>query len=177
MYKTPPECDVYDIERDARNYSGDLPVIAHPPCRAWGQLRHFAKPRPDEKELAVFAVSEVRRCGGVLEHPRRSTLWPHCGLPRPGKPRDVYGGFSIGVSQFVFGHNAEKLTLLYIVGSVPKNLPPIPLIMGEAPMVCGGCKTGRRKEIPKAEREHTPIAFAKWLVEVAESCHPHHASP
>ncbi|MWL55341.1 hypothetical protein GQL84_23735, partial [Escherichia coli] len=61
-----PECDVFDIERDARTFAGGMPVVAHPPCRAWGRLRKFAKPRPDEKALALFAVAQVRAFGGVL---------------------------------------------------------------------------------------------------------------
>lgn len=67
--------DVWDIDRDARGYMGSAPVIAHPPCRAWGRLAHMAKPRYDEKELAIFAVNQVRRVGGILEHPEFSGLW------------------------------------------------------------------------------------------------------
>src|SRR5689334_16938297 len=75
IYKTMKECDVWDIERDARNYPGGMPVICHPPCRAWGQLAHMAKPRQDEKDLARHAVKMVRTNGGVLEHPATSRLW------------------------------------------------------------------------------------------------------
>src|SRR3972149_3930233 len=91
------DCDVWDIDRDARNYTGNAPVIAHPPCRAWGRLRHFAKPRPDEKDLALFAVATVRRCGGVLEHPASSTLWQAADLPLPGYPADRFGGWTFPV--------------------------------------------------------------------------------
>ena len=83
-YKALPGCDVWDAERDARRWPGGCPVVAHPPCRAWGRLRHFAKPRPDEKALALWAVEQVRKFGGVLEHPASSTLWPAAGLPAPG---------------------------------------------------------------------------------------------
>lgn len=57
VYKTLPDVEVYDIERDARTYDGPWPVVAHPPCRAWGRLRTFASPRPDERNLARLAVA------------------------------------------------------------------------------------------------------------------------
>lgn len=66
IYKSMPECDVWDIERDARNWPGGCPAIAHPPCRAWGELSHMANPRPDEKDLAIFAVEKIREWGGFL---------------------------------------------------------------------------------------------------------------
>ena len=87
IYKTLPGCDVLDIERDARNWPGGCPVVAHPPCRAWGRLRAFAKPRNDEKELALLAIEHVRQFGGVLEHPAASTLWDAAGLRRLALPR------------------------------------------------------------------------------------------
>ena len=67
IYKRLEAADVWDMERDARCWPGGAPVVAHPPCRAWGRLRHFAKPRPDEKGLALHAVAAVREHGGVLE--------------------------------------------------------------------------------------------------------------
>lgn len=95
IYKTMPGCDVYDIERDARTWPGGCPVVAHPPCRAWGRLRKFAKPRDDEKSLGPWAVEQVRTWGGVLEHPAESTLFAHCGMPRPGQFPDEHGGWSV----------------------------------------------------------------------------------
>lgn len=173
VYKTIPGLDVYDIERDARTWPGGCPVIAHPPCRAWGRLRHMASPRPDEKDLARWAVRQVRTWGGVLEHPNASTLWRDQGLPSPGF-RDAYGGWTLPVCQYWFGHRAEKRTLLYIVGCDPQDIPAYPMTMQRATHVVG--TSGRRKdgsrlqdrpEITKAEREHTPPAFAHWLVDLA----------
>lgn len=180
-YKTMPDCDVWDAERDARKWPGGAPVVAHPPCRAWGRLRALANPRHDEKALALFAVDQVRTHGGVLEHPKCSTLWPVAGLPAPGR-RDEFGGWTLPIFQNWFGHRAEKPTLLYIVGCEPGELPPIPFVLGEATHVIGASgrradggrlhkgDAGWRPEVTKAEREHTPPALAAWLVEVAHLC-------
>jgi hypothetical protein len=174
IYKAMPGCDVYDMERDARRYRGDMPVVAHPPCRAWGALRHMAKPRPDEKRLALWAVLQVRLWGGVLEHPAGSMLWPEAKLPEVGE-RDAWGGFTIIIPQFWFGHLADKATRLYICGCEPNELPPVPYVLGEAPRTMAGVRkhqlaAGRKPELLKSDREKTPPAFAAWLVELARRC-------
>lgn len=175
-YKLMPNCDVFDMERDARTYAGGLPVVCHPPCRAWGRLRHMAKPRPDEKELAFFAVDKVRQCGGVLEHPASSTLWQAAGLPNPGY-RDAAGGWTLPVNQHWWGHRAEKATWLYIVGCEPKNIPDMPIrldlpthIISSSGRRKDGSRRKDRPEISKAEREHTPPELAAWLVKLASMC-------
>jgi hypothetical protein len=97
-------------------------------------------------------------------------------LPKPGisASQDKYGGWSLGVHQWEFGHRARKATLLYIVGCAPFLLPELPLRLGYAEFVvsiCGRRKDGTRKatpEIHKWEREATPLDFAKWLVKLAE---------
>jgi len=168
--------DCWDIERDATKWPGGNPVIAHPPCRAWGKLVHFAKPREGEKELAIKSIEWIRKYGGVLEHPAASRLWPFLKLPKTGM-KDRYGGYSICIDQFWFGHKARKKTLLYICGCAESELPPIPLRFDAVTHVVGLNKKNRfgrvndnRKEITRAEREHTPIALAKWLIEVANKC-------
>lgn len=177
IYKAISGCDVFDIDRDARTYTGDLPVVAHPPCRAWGRLRQFAKPRPDEKDLAIFAIDQIRRLGGVLEHPAQSSLWPVAGLPPCGASGDAYGGWSLAVDQFWFGHRARKRTFLYICGIEPSQLPPLPLVLGDAPMIITSSRrraadgSRYRKAVPDVEREATPRDFALWLLEVARRCH------
>ncbi len=164
--------DCWDISRDARNYDGKNPVVAHPPCRAWGQLSHMAKPRPDEKELALFAIDQVRRVGGVLEHPAASKLWPQY-LPLPGT-KDNWGGYSICIDQFWFGHRCKKKTLLYIVGVAERHLPDIPIrydaithIIGTSGRRKDGKRASSRKEVSKKEREATPEQLAQWLLETA----------
>ena len=129
VYKTLPDCDVWDEERDARNWAGGLPVVAHPPCAQWGRLYKFATVNLAVKSLAVLAVRDVRNHGGVLEHPCGSKLWKHCGLPKPGH-FDKWGGFTISVLQQWFGHRAEKATWLYICGLRPADLPEMPFVMG-----------------------------------------------
>jgi hypothetical protein len=181
FYKTVPHVDVYDADRNAMTWPGGSPIVAHPPCRSWGSLRHFAKPRPGEKELALWAVDQVRKHGGVLEHPAASTLWPVAGLPRPGE-RDEWGGWSLLVSQVWWGHRAEKKTLLYIVGCEPHEAPALPRTRLKATHVIARCApradgTRQRKgdpswrpEVTDAEREHTPPKFALWLLELARRC-------
>lgn len=180
IYKSIPGTDVFDADRDALRWPGGTPVVAHPPCRAWGQLRHMANPRDGEKELAIFAIDQVRRFGGVLEHPKNSSLWPFFGI-QDAPRRDAFGGWTLPINQSWWGHRAEKATRLYVVGCEPSDVPTIPLVLGDAPCVCGtpGAYKGRRlrrgdpgwrPEITKAEREHTPKALAQWLVELARRC-------
>lgn len=175
VYKT-LGVDCWDIERDATKWPGGNPLIAHPPCRAWGQLSHFANPRPGEKELAIKSIELIREWGGVLKHPAASRLWKEIDLPYPGR-YDEYGGFSICIDQFWFGHKAVKKTLLYICGCNQGDLPPVPMRFDAIEFVVSSCKRnkfGRRgtgkKEITKAEREHTPVELARWLIEVALKC-------
>lgn len=170
VYKTLPGCDVWDIERDARQWPGGGPVVAHPPCRAWGRLRAFANPRKGERLLATWSVRQVRNFGGVLEHPASSQLWPKAGLPAPGK-HDKYGGWTLPIVQNWWGHRAEKKTLLYICGCDPSELPDMPYVMGDATHVIQSRKrTDYRPHVSKAEREHTPPELAAWLVELARRC-------
>jgi hypothetical protein len=173
IYKSFQCCDVYDIKRDARTFHGGLPVVAHPPCRAWASLRFHAKPRPGEKDLAFFAIDSVRKNGGVLEHPEKTALFNVAGLPQVGE-YDEHGGFTIIVDQNWFGHRARKRTRLYIVGCKISDLPPMPIKLGEATHTVG-LWSGRNKatcrpSINKREFESTPAEFAEWLVDVAKLC-------
>lgn len=167
VYKTLPNCCVYDDLRDARSFEGGMPVVCHPPCAQWSRLFRFAADRPLEKALAPFCVDVVRREGGVLEHPAFSRLWRECGLPLPGE-RDGWGR-TIGISQYWFGHAAEKRTWLYIVGA--REVFELPFTMGYPQVTCGKSRLRSRREQPKADRERTPEAFARWLVDLAAQCY------
>lgn len=171
IYRTLEGTDVYDEDRDARTWPGGCPVVAHPPCRTWGCLKAFARAPPHEHALAPWAVEQVQRWGGVLEHPKGSSLWKELGLPKPGDPPDEHGGWTLEVDQFHWGHKARKRTWLYIVGTT--TVPPLPHRSG-APTHCVGRPGGPRKVGQKPccqhwEREATPKAFAKWLLALAKS--------
>ncbi len=169
-YKQIEGVDVWDVERDARRWPGGCSVVAHPPCRAWGRLRQFAKPRPDEKDLARWAVAQVRNWGGVLEHPAGSTLWGDMGLPFPGL-FDAFGGWTLAAPQKWWGHKAEKASWFYVVGCAPRDIPSIPYVLGDAAYVVQSRKRNDyRPHISKAEREHTPPQLARWLVDLAAAC-------
>ena len=177
------DCDAWDAERDARKYQGPHPIVAHPPCRAWGCLRMQAKPLPGERELGPWAVNQVRQWGGVLEHPRASSLFRHCGLPGPKDGTDSWGGFTLDVDQFWWGHRARKRTWLYVVGCERWQVPAMPIRLGAAPCLITnqhGLRSGMpgyRKEVTKREREATPPEFARWLIELASLCKGSCADP
>ncbi len=165
-------CDVWDALRDARLFASSNPVIAHPPCRAWGQLKHMAKPRRGERALALIALDWVRRNGGVLEHPLRSSLFSAV-IGRPQPPDfDCWGGWTMVMNQHWLGHRAEKATRLYLCGISPKQLPPFPIELKEPTHTvdsCGKRKTAHspaRPLIGKSEREATPLQMAEWLIDI-----------
>ena len=162
VYRQIDGVDCWDAARDARLFCGGFPVVAHPPRRGWGRLASLAHVVPGELDLARFAVSKVRACGGVLEHPGFSRLWDDQGLPSPGDGRDSFGGFTFPVDQGWFGHRAPKRTWLYVCGV--GELPPFPLVLGVPP--------GRVEMMCRQERERTPVAFARWLVQLARLSRP-----
>lgn len=166
--------DCWDLRRDATKYDGPWPVVAHPPCGPWGALRHLYK--GGERALALVAVDQVRRWGGVLEHPAHSRLFDHCSLPRPGELPDEFGGVTVAVSQVDFGHVARKPTWLYLVGV---RVPRLALPPAREPTHWVGGSRGRGRErghIPDGlkacsaeQRRRTPLGFAEWLVELART--------
>lgn len=131
--------------------------------------------RSQPVDLGPVAVAQVRRWGGVLEHPARSRLWQHCGLPRPGELPDAWGGISIEVEQVDWGHVARKQTWLYLVGLAGVSLPRVPK-REPTHWICGSrnrtTNTGGRcpthlKFCSSEQRRRTPPAFAEMLVGLA----------
>jgi hypothetical protein len=144
-------CNCYDKERNAIAYKGVDPVIAHPPCRAWGKLKGMAKPEPGEKDLALWAMELINRNGGILEHPKASDLF---------RQADTEPGFLLPIQQKDFGHEARKDTFLYIVGTTHDKLPVLPLILGEPEQ--------KIQNMQRKQREQTPENLAKWLIKTLE---------
>ena len=128
--------DPWDQDRDARQYAGPWPVVAHPPCQRWGKFwagqplwikrTGERKIKGDDGGCFASALDSVRRFGGVLEHPWGSHAWEHFGLnvpPRAGGwfaaelPGTKWRGWTCCVEQGRYGHYARKPTLLYAVGT------------------------------------------------------------
>ena len=125
--------DPWDEKRDARMYGGPYPVIAHPPCQRWGKFwagqplyikrTGIRQRKGDDGGCFKSALADVRRWGGVLEHPWSSHAWPFFGLAKPPRDggwvkADAYG-WTCCVEQGRYGHYAPKPTLLYTVGVDP----------------------------------------------------------
>lgn len=120
--------DCWDESRDARKYAGPRPVVAHPPCQLWGHFAHvnYARwggehNRPgNDGGCFSSALANVRRWGGVLEHPAFSDAWTAHGLLRPDRAGqwrpDDRGGYVCEVWQSAYGHKARKRTWLYYHG-------------------------------------------------------------
>lgn len=150
--------DCYDEKRDALTYTGNSPVIAHPPCRLWSKLRTFSTAPVEEKQLAFWSLALVRRNGGILEHPYDSSFWKSFPCPKPGT-FDEFGGTTVVFDQFDFGYYTRKRTRLYIVGLKSlKDLPPMPLRFEPV----------QRKfsNLTQKQRSETTIHLAHYLSEI-----------
>lgn len=147
----------WDEARDARLYNGPWPVVAHPPCGPWSSMKGLY--RGAGRDLALIALDQVRRWGGVLEHPITSGIWK---LQPP----------TLIVEQCDWGHVARKRTGLYIVGVDALPSKPAPR---KPTHWCSGVHTpGARGETPPGikvcsaqQRRRTPVAFAQWLIGIA----------
>lgn len=149
VYSCFDNVECFDLARDATQYRGPWAVVAHPPCRSWGKFKAWAKPRDGERELAFLALRQVEQYGGVLEHPVGSSLFKEAGIPVAKLWR---------VNQVDWGHRALKPTWLYLVGCHPPAVLPQP-----------GVPVTTVERLCRQERERTPPAFARMLVDLARS--------
>jgi len=167
--------DLWGVERDARLYEGPYPVVAHPSCAPWGNFSWRSgggdSKIDGDRSCALIAVDQVRRFGGVLEHPSGSKLWSAMNLPKPGEGKDEFGGWTLAVKQVDWNHPCEKKTWLYIVGVDPKDIPSLPSPKTPTHVIEGGLGTTLPR-LPKSQRHLTPIDFAKWLVKLARKVNP-----
>lgn len=162
VYRTLPGVECYDAGRDCRTFAGGMPVVAHPPCRAWSAYcAHQANPAPGEKDLGPWCVEQIKANGGVLEHPAHSRLWQACNLPLPGWTArgDLW---SMAVDQSWWGDVRKKATWLLFSGVSPHDLPVVPYRLRES--------FGDRRRwqvMSKQQRSASTKAFAEWLVAAA----------
>lgn len=128
-----PDVDPWDIERDARKYSGPRPVVAHPPCQLWVNMaalnykRYGGEHNRPGNDGGCFAhaLRCVRAYGGVLEHPAGSNAWREYSLYSPWGAgwKDVGDNqYTCEVWQSAYGHKARKRTWLYYCGLRPFDL-------------------------------------------------------
>lgn len=178
-----PGIDPWDESRDARNYEGPHPVVAHPPCQRWGKFWHGSTRKPHQFKLGndkgtfAAALTAVRTWGGVLEHPRDSHAWDYFGLVEPPRAggwvkADDWGGMTCCVEQGHYGHLANKPSWLYacVRGPLPElrwgkgeqRLHPVALAkhgyekarrIGMLAMVGGKDKTRIRNATPPEFRD------------------------
>ncbi len=157
VYKT--LADAWDIDRDARQWDGPGPCLAHPPCGHWG--RYWNRCRKPGRDCGPIAFCQVRTHGGVIEHPASSLLWPHVLAPRPNEGLDLWGGRTIAIEQADWGHPSRKPTWLYIVGATTEPARP----PGLRPATLKPVET-----LNAYARERTPPELAKWLLALTRSC-------
>ena len=187
-----PGVDPWDEVRDARNYAGPYPVVAHPPCQRWGKLwagqplhikrTGIRKIKGDDGGCFAAALASVRQWGGVIEHPWGSHAWSHFGLnipPRSGGwiAADFEGGWTCCVEQGRYGHYARKPTLLL---AYHVELPELDWGIGASrldPAVVERMGLKRAKRLGEVgsrgggqnstQRIHTPEPFRQLLIDMA----------
>ena len=179
VYFNIPDIDPWDIERDARLYTGNNPVIAHPPCQLWGNMAKInylrwggEHNRPgNDNNCFASALANVNRCGGVLEHPQSTKAWREFGLAKPVKYQWIESGegWVCCVWQSAYGHPANKATWLYYKGnSKPFDLnwarPKGKFQIGYQDQ---RGKTKNKPTLSKKLANATPILFRDELIKLA----------
>lgn len=169
--------DPWDELRDARLYAGPHPVVAHPPCQLWVNFAALNYKRyggdhnrpGNDGGCFASALANVRRCGGVLEHPASSNAWKAHGLTRPtslGWAQTAPREWVCEVWQSAYGHRARKRTWLFYSGSAPP-------LAGNWERTPGTHQVGwfdrLKPTLSKRDASKTPPAFAQWLIDLARN--------
>ena len=179
-------------ERDAREYAGPYPVVAHPPCARWGRYwgggpmlagTPRAKKLGDDGGCFAAALWAVRTFGGVLEHPEASHAWRWFGLASPRRCGQWWHadqwGWTCCVEQGHYGHRARKATWLYVARR--KSLPSLNWGASDAGYRLDegyhsaeerrkSQKLGTISRMPQRERARTPEPFRDLLLGIARGC-------
>lgn len=183
------EVDPWDEQRDARQYTGDDPVVAHPPCERWGRYWsggpscRVRKKLGDDHGCFASALASVRRCGGILEHPEASHAWAAHGLTKPPRKggwikADEHGGWTCYVEQGAYGHLARKATWLYAVnctlpelrwGRAPGDFVRLDQGYHSIEERKRAIKTGACRRLSKKQRAATPPEFRDVLLSIART--------
>lgn len=176
-----PLVDAWDKDRDARNYNGPHPVVAHPPCHLWGKFARInfkrwggEHNRPgNDGGCFAKALAAVRQFGGVLEHPAYTYAWAAHGLTAPsgiGWTQTAPTEWVCEVWQSAYGHPARKRTWLFFCGPVV----PFPL-RWERPdgthQIGFHDQRGKARNKPTVSGKaasRTPVAFRDDLLRLAK---------
>ena len=128
------DIEPWDINKNALNYKGDYPVVAHPPCQLWGRFAKINYARwggdhnipGNDGGCFKHALNCVRKLGGVLEHPASTYAWKAHDLIAPkgiGWIKTGKNEWVCEVWQSAYGHLARKKTWLFYCGKTkPKEL-------------------------------------------------------
>ena len=174
------DIDPWDESRDATNYTGPNPVIAHPPCQKWGKMAainfkrwggEHNRPQKDGN-CFISALYSVTRWGGVLEHPAQTYAWKRYLLEKPVRGKWIRSGkgWVCEVWQSAYGHRANKATWLYYVG----YKKPFDLIWDRPKgthQIGGADQRGKHKNKPTLRGRSasaTPKEFKELLIRLAE---------
>jgi hypothetical protein len=185
VYANLPGVEVWDETRDARNYRGPWPVVAHPPCQRWcrfakGVEKQWGYKVGDDNGTFEAALNAVRRFGGVLEHPAGSLAWDTFHLPKPQSTGGWTSAFdddgaSCYVEQGRYGLPMRKQTWLYAVGVEFPNLRWGRQIDSEGgafkwgSYLYKGAPNKDRPRLPASILAQTPPEFRDALLEIARS--------
>ena len=175
-----PDVDPWDEERDARQYAGPWPVVAHPPCNRWAMPlakvneTRYGHKVGDDGGCFGAALAAVRRYCGVLEHPANTAAWDAFELPRPdghGWQATFCDGWVCQVAQSTYGHKARKRTWLYSVGCI---FPVMDWSEAEPTALTSWLQktTSELPRLSKREASATPIPFRDLLLDIARNARP-----